>query len=148
MLNYNTIEWYRGWSENDFIGEGFFMVATEERMKVVGESLKTKKTREKLKKRMDALEKKVTPQALKEKLVEIHRWISMNAGRRVVLRTKEISLFDENQNTAEMSRKIVGVAEQIQKEMQATYDIRKDQVGEQLLKKIVSFSREGKDLVG
>lgn len=80
------------------------------------ESVKTKKAREKLSKRLGLMEKKVTQQALREKLAEIHRWISVNAAHRVVLQTKSIALFDGNQNTADVSKKIVVLMEQIQQE--------------------------------
>ena len=70
------------------------------------ESSKTKKTREKLKKHLQEMDQNVTPQALKRKSLEIHRWISRHAPHRVVLKSKSISLFDENQNTANRSQKI------------------------------------------
>ena len=79
------------------------------------ESVKTRKTREKLKKRLEVLEKKVTQQALERKTIEIHRWIARHASHRVILRSKNISLFDENQNTAEISKKISSLAEQMKK---------------------------------
>ena len=83
---------------------------------IAEESLKTKKAREKLKKRLDALDQKITPQALKEKSIEIHRWIARHAEKRVVLREKSFSLFDENQNAAQLSQKISKIAEQIRNE--------------------------------
>ncbi|MEM7175536.1 MAG: hypothetical protein AAF443_06400 [Chlamydiota bacterium] len=70
------------------------------------ESLKTKKIRDKLKRRFALLEKEMTPQALRQKSIEIHRWIARHAAERVVLKSKSISLFDENQNTAKLSHKI------------------------------------------
>lgn len=92
-------------------------VATKEKRKPFAEeSAKTRKAREKLKKKLEALEKKITPQALEKKTIEIHRWIARHASQRAVLRSKTISLFDENQNTAELSRKVVEIAEQIKKE--------------------------------
>jgi|GEM_PF-665712 len=80
------------------------------------ESAKTRKAREKLKKKLEALEKKITPQALEKKTIEIHRWIARHASQRTVLRSKNISLFDENQNTADLSKKVVELADQIKKE--------------------------------
>lgn len=74
------------------------------------ESAKTKRAREKLKKQFEELEKKITPQALERKSHEIHRWIARHAHQRVVLRTKSISLFDENQNTAKLSERINNLA--------------------------------------
>jgi len=70
------------------------------------ESSKTKKTREKLRKHLQEMDQNVTPQALKRKSLEIHRWISRHAPHRVVLKSKSISLFDENQNTASGSQKV------------------------------------------
>ncbi|HSX03694.1 MAG TPA: hypothetical protein VLG76_03090 [Rhabdochlamydiaceae bacterium] len=80
---------------------------------IAEESIKTKKARQKLKKRLDALDQKITPQALKEKSLQIHRWIAKHAQKRVVLREKSISLFDENQNAAQLSQRIAKIAEQI-----------------------------------
>jgi hypothetical protein len=118
------------------------MATTQEKKAPVEESVKTRKTREKLRKRLDALEKKITPQALKEKVIEIHRWIALNAGHRVLLRTKEISLFDENQNTADVSRKITGIADQIQKDIDKSYLERKDMDSDGILKKLIASSRD------
>ncbi len=84
--------------------------------KLAEESDKTKKAREKLKRRLMDLEKKVTQQALERKNMEIHRWIARHAPQRVVLRTKTISLFDENKNTAAISQKIAKVALQLKKD--------------------------------
>jgi len=78
------------------------------------ESLKTKKTREKLRKHLQEMDQNVTPQALKRKSLEIHRWISRHASHRVVLKSKAISLFDENQNTAELSQKISELVNRLQ----------------------------------
>ncbi len=80
---------------------------------IAEESLKTRKAREKLKKQLEGIEKKITPQALEKKTIEIHRWIARHAAQRVVLRSKAISLFDENQNAAKLSQKIAVLAEQI-----------------------------------
>ncbi len=73
---------------------------------IAGESLKTKKARAKLKEKLDQVDQKMTKQALEKKSGEIHRWIARHASNRVVLKTKTISLFDENSNTAEISQKI------------------------------------------
>jgi hypothetical protein len=86
---------------------------------IAEESLKTLKAREKLKKQFDAFDKQITPQALEEKAAEIHRWIARRAQFRVVLKTKSISLFDENKNAAELSQRVVQLAEQIKQEFQA-----------------------------
>lgn len=86
--------------------------------KIAEESEKTKKAREKLKRRLKELEKKVTQQALERKNMEIHRWIARHAPQRVVLRTKTISLFDENKNTAGVSQKIFKVALQLKRDLE------------------------------
>jgi len=80
---------------------------------IVEESLKTKKAREKLIKRLKDQEMQITKEALEKKSLEIHRWISRNADRRITLRDKAISLFDENQNAAEISQKILKIAEKL-----------------------------------
>ena len=72
--------------------------------KLVVESDKTKKARDKLKKQFEEIEKQITPEALKQKSLEIHRWIARHAHNRVILKNKNISLFDENQNTATFSQ--------------------------------------------
>ena len=77
------------------------------------ESLKTRKTREKLRKRLKEMDKEITTQALKRKSTEIHRWIARHASDRVILRNKSISLFDENQNAAELSQKVSAVVEKL-----------------------------------
>ena len=78
------------------------------------ESVKTKKAREKLKRRLEELDVHFTPQALEEKTIEIHRWIARHAEHRVVLKSKSIALFDENQNAARLSERIAKIAQQIQ----------------------------------
>lgn len=80
---------------------------------IAQESLKTRKAREKLKKQLENIEKKITPQALERKTIEIHRWIQRHASQRIVLKSKAISLFDENQNTAKLSQKIIALAEKL-----------------------------------
>lgn len=87
-----------------------------EKKKVVAEeSSKTRKAREKLKRQLAAVEKRITPQALEKKAIEIHRWIARHAASRVVLKSKAISLFDENQNAAKLSNKVSAIAEQLKK---------------------------------
>jgi hypothetical protein len=85
-----------------------------EKKKVLAEeSAKTRKARLKLQKQLEATEKKITAQALQKKSIEIHKWIARHATNRVVLRSKEISLFDENQNAATLSRRVAEIAEQL-----------------------------------
>ena len=91
----------------------------KERKKLIAEeSLKTRKAREKLKRQLDAFEKKITPQALEKKSIEIQRWIARHAAHRVALKTKSVSLFDENQNAADLSQRVRQFSEQIKKEFQ------------------------------
>ncbi|MCB1106648.1 MAG: hypothetical protein KDK76_00960 [Chlamydiia bacterium] len=77
------------------------------------ESEKTKKTREKLRQKLEEMDQGITPQALKRKSSEIHRWIARHASERIALRSKSISLFDENQNAADLSRKVSSVVESL-----------------------------------
>ncbi len=79
------------------------------------ESYKTKKVREKLKKHLEKIDSQITQQELNRKIVEIHRWISRHAPNRISLKNKSISLFDENQNAAKSSQKIIGLITQLQK---------------------------------
>lgn len=96
-------------------------LAVKDKKKVCAEeSAKTRRAREKLKKKLEAFEKQITPQALEEKTIEIHRWIERHASQRAVLRSKTFSLFDENQNTAVLSKKVSELAEQIQKDFKIT----------------------------
>ncbi len=97
------------------------------------ESPKTLRAREKLKKQLGAVEEKITPEALKKTRLEIHRWIARHAHHRVVLRNKNISLFDNNQNAAGLSNRVAGLAKKIQ-------DERSDQP--QSLRKIKSIVQE------
>lgn len=80
---------------------------------LANESYKTKKAREKLQKRLAEIDAKITKEALERKSIEIHRWISRHADRRIPLKEKAISLFDENQNAAEISIKISKIAEKL-----------------------------------
>ncbi len=88
----------------------------DKKKSMVMESVQVRRAREKLKKRMEAIEKKITIQALEKKSLEIHQWIAKHASDRVILYAKEISLFDENQNTAKVSQRVSQLAERIQKE--------------------------------
>jgi hypothetical protein len=78
--------------------------------KMAPESAKTRRAREKLKRQIEETQKKITQQALEKKSHEIHRWIARHAQHRVVLRSKTISLFDENQNTAKLSERVSKLA--------------------------------------
>ncbi|GEM_PF-747154 len=99
----------------------------ERKKQIAEESPKTQKAREKLRRQFDALDKKITPQALEKKTIEIQRWISRHAFHRIALKNKSISLFDENQNTADLSARISQLADQIKTEFQ-TVSTDKDHV--------------------
>ncbi len=92
----------------------------EKKMQLADESPKTRKAREKLKRQLDVLDKKITPQALEKKAIEIHQWIERHAPHRVVLKSKSICLFDENQNTADLSQRVVALAEKLKKDFQVS----------------------------
>ena len=87
----------------------------EKKKYIAEESPKTRKAREKLKRQLEALDKKITPQALEKKTIEIQRWIARHASNRIALKSKSISLFDENQNAAGLSQRVSLLAEQIKK---------------------------------
>ena len=76
------------------------------------ESGKTKKARAKLKNKLDATEKKLKNQTLDKKSQEISKWIERHAGDRVSVKN-DISLFDQNRNSAKMSRNIEKLAEEL-----------------------------------
>lgn len=101
------------------------------------ESLKTRKTREKLQKKLELLEKKITPQALERQVEEIRNWIARNAMHRVSLLEKEIALFDENKNTAQVSRKVSVLVAQIEKEIEQDSVSKR---GTQILQRILQAS--------
>lgn len=86
--------------------------------RIAPESIKTRKAREKLQKHWEDVDKKITPEALREKTDEIHRWIARHAHVRVLLKEKNISLFDENQNAAKISQRVTAIAQKLQEEMQ------------------------------
>ena len=111
----------------------------KERKKMIAEeSPKTRKAREKLKKQLDAFEKKITPQALEKKAIEIQRWIARHASNRIPLKTKSISLFDENQNAADLSQRVSQLADQIQKEFHVNSKERQEKMTK--LKKLINKS--------
>ncbi len=84
--------------------------------KLAAESEKTQKAREKLRRKFEVLDKKITPEALKDKIKEIHDRIARLSPHRIVLKKKNISLFDENQNTAEFSRRILVVSQKLKED--------------------------------
>lgn len=103
----------------------------ERKKHIAEESPKTRKAREKLKRQLEALDKKVTPQALEKKSIEIQRWIARHASNRIALKSKSISLFDENQNAAVLSQRVSQLAEQIQKDFKPGWLPRSGQPSEE-----------------
>ena len=79
----------------------------------VKERDKTKRARDKLKKRLEKLEKEITQDALKRKVIEIHDRISRHAANREILTRKSLSLFDDNQNSASLSKKVAFISNSI-----------------------------------
>ncbi len=77
------------------------------------ESLKTRKIRKKLATYFAALEQHITSEALQRKSYEIHRWIHRYSADRIPLKSKASFPFDENQNTAKLSRKIRQLAQHL-----------------------------------
>ncbi len=100
----------------------------DKRRAIADESPKTRRAREKLQKQLDAVERKITPQALEKKAIEIHRWIERHANTRVALKTKNISLFDENQNAAAISHRINSIAEQLKQDLTPGGEASRDQM--------------------
>jgi len=91
------------------------MTSSNRKKEIANESLKTQKAREKLQKRLEVIDAQITKEAIDKKASEIQRWIARNASNRVSLKDKSISLFDENQNAADISIKVAKIAEQLQK---------------------------------
>ena len=83
-------------------------------MKISPESDKTQKSREKLAKRLEEVDKLNTEDNLNKKVVEIHESISRYASSRVSLNRKSISLFDNNENSADFSKKVANISASIE----------------------------------
>jgi hypothetical protein len=86
-------------------------------MKIIAEeSEKTKKAREKLKQKINRTDKKLTEKALQDTSQEIAGWIERHASDRISVE-KDISLFDQNRNSAKMSRAVEKLAEELAKDL-------------------------------
>ena len=83
---------------------------------VAEESEKTKKARAKLKDKLEKTEKKIKGEGLEQKSQEIAQWIERHSHDRVAVK-KDISLFDQNQNSAKMSRSIEKMAEELAEQL-------------------------------
>lgn len=85
----------------------------EQKKRIAQESFKTKKARDKLRKQWEKQNILITESALADTIEKIHQWIASNAAHRVVLKNKEIRLFDQNQNAATLSKKVQQIAKKI-----------------------------------
>lgn len=103
--------------KEDFVGSwrvcGYEDMEETQKKPIAPESSKTKKTREKLREQWAKEDLLITASALADTVEKIHQWIASNAMHRVVLKNKEIRLFDQNQNAASLSRKIQQIAQKI-----------------------------------
>lgn len=81
---------------------------------IAEESEKTKRAREKLRAKLDRTDKKITEKALQDKSQEIASWIERHSSDRLSV-DKDISLFDQNRNSAKMSKSIEKLAEELKK---------------------------------
>ena len=88
-----------------------------QKQELAKESEKTLKAREKLKKRLSKIEQKVTQEALKHKIKEMHLWISRHAKYRITLPNKKIALFDENKNSAQLSKYVSVISKKIKEDL-------------------------------
>ncbi len=88
----------------------------KKKLTLAEESPKTRKAREKLLKQLMQKEKQITSQALEKKTIEIQKWISRHAHNRIILKSKNIGLFDENQNAAGLSRRVSSLADILKSE--------------------------------
>lgn len=85
----------------------------DEERRIAPESNQTKRVREKLKQQWAEEALLITDNALSDTVKKIHDWIALNACHRVVLKNKEIRLFDQNKNAASLSRKVQELAKKI-----------------------------------
>lgn len=86
-------------------------------MKIIAEeSEKTKRSREKLKQKISKLDEKFSKKALEAKSLEIAGRIERNSSGRIPV-DKDISLFDQNRNSAKMSRTVEKLAEELAKDL-------------------------------
>lgn len=79
------------------------------------ESPKTQRAREKLKRQFALLDEQITQEALLESKEKIYETISRRTRDRVLLKNKNISLFDENQNAASVSSRVKKLMDKLNK---------------------------------
>lgn len=93
----------------------------QKRKRIAPESLKTRRAREKLRKQWEEQDQLFTKEALAETIDKIHKWIAANAVYRVPLKNKTISLFDQNQNAALLSKRVQQFAKKIELDMELVF---------------------------
>lgn len=71
------------------------------------ESPQVQKARKKIKQQLAAAEKRINDEALKEMRLLIQRQIARHHAERVDLKTKVVTLFDENKHPAQTESKFV-----------------------------------------
>ncbi len=81
---------------------------------IAKESDKVIKARRKIELEFSKLEKRITDIALDKTKTSINHWISKYSNERVILRNKNITLFDENQNAAKISKFIIKTSMKLQ----------------------------------
>jgi len=113
-----NFEYFLNWIELSYY-RGVIMAKKAKNLleEVAFESDKTKRAREKLRKQLEVADSQITDQAIDQKKAEIERWIERNTKNRSVLKSKAISLFDENQNPAKESSKIEQMSKDLEKEL-------------------------------
>lgn len=82
---------------------------------IAPESKKTKRAREKLRRQWEEQDRLITPQALADTIDKIYKWIAANASHRISIK-KDLRLFDQGLNAAELSNKVQNLAKKIQTE--------------------------------
>lgn len=88
--------------------------------KCAPESLKTRRAREKLLKSFQEQDAQITQEALKLTVEKIHKWIADHNDKRVLIKDKPIQLFAQNQNAAEISKKVKELALTLQQSLAIT----------------------------
>ena len=88
--------------------------------KCAPESLKTKRAREKLLKTFQEQDAQITKEALQLTVEKIHKWIADHNDKRVTIKDKPIQLFAQNQNAADISKKVKELALTLQQSFALT----------------------------
>lgn len=80
------------------------------------ESAQIQRARQKILQQIEAAEKRITPESLSKMTLLIHRQLSRHSSERISLKTKSITLFDENQHSAKTESRFIGkLLQQIKK---------------------------------